>query len=53
MRKGQKMSPEQRERVSEAHKGIVAGMSGKKHSPESILKMSKSHKRILTNPELP
>ena len=52
MKKGSKMTDEQRKRMSEAHKGINTGMSGKKHSPESILKMRESHKRTLVNPEL-
>jgi len=52
MKKGSKMTEEQRKRISKSHKGIIAGMSRKKHSEESKRKMSEAHKRILMNPEL-
>jgi len=52
MKKGFKMTEEQRVKISKSHKGIMAGMSGKKHSEESKRKMSEAHKRTLMNPEL-
>lgn len=44
MAKGWKMTSEQKQRLSEAHKGPRPWRKGKKHTPESILKMSLAHK---------
>ena len=38
MRKGQKVTPEQRERMRLARQGVNAGMYGKHHTPETIEK---------------
>jgi len=44
MKKGSKMTEEQRKRLSDSHKGKTPWITGKKHSPESILKMREAHK---------
>lgn len=43
MKKGSKMTSEQRERVSLGHKGVIRGMLGKKHSRESNEKNRQAH----------
>jgi len=51
MKKGYKMTEEQKQRLSEAHKGQISPNKGQKASAKTKLKLSLSHKQLWKNPD--
>ena len=51
MKKGSKMTEEQRKKLSESHKGQISPNKGQKASAKTKLKLSLSHKQLWKNPD--